>query len=110
MPLIPAHKWNNSIKINFKSTRYLKDCFTVLNMAFTLPQSNPGQFETQSADNTLINLGIGCKVTVMKMAFDVNLNGNNLLNKTYISHLSRLKPDGIPNMGRNIVVGVTFNM
>jgi iron complex outermembrane receptor protein len=110
LPLIPAHKWNNSIKTNFKSTRYLKDCFAVLNMAFTLPQSNPGQFETQSADNTLINLGIGCKVTVMKMAFDVNLNGNNLLNKTYISHLSRLKPDGIPNMGRNIVVGVTFNM
>jgi hypothetical protein len=30
-------------------------------------------------------------VKVGKTAFDVNLNGNNLLDKSYIAHLSRLK-------------------
>ena len=110
LPLIPANKWNNSIKTEFKSTKYLKDSFAVLNIEYTLPQNNPGQFETKSDDYTLINLGLGSKVTLGKTAFEVNLNGNNLLNKTYISHLSRLKPDGIPNIGRNIILGVNFTI
>ncbi len=110
LPLIPANKWNNSIKTEFKSTKYLKDSFAVLNIEYTLPQNNPGQFETKTDDYTLINVGLGSKVTLRKTAFEVNLNGNNLLNKTYISHLSRLKPDGIPNIGRNIILGVNFNI
>ncbi len=110
LPLIPANKWNNSIKTEVKSTKYLKDSFAVLNIEYTLPQNNPGQFETKSDDYTLINLGLGSKVTLGKTAFEVNLNGNNLLNKTYISHLSRLKPDGIPNIGRNIILGVNFTI
>jgi hypothetical protein len=40
----------------------------------------------------------------------ININGNNLFNKSYIAHLSRLKNDGIPNVGRNIVLGINFNL
>lgn len=110
LPLIPANKWNNAIKIEFQSTQYLKDSFAVLNVEHTLNQNNPGPFETKSNDYTLLNLGFGGKVTFGKMVFDVNLNANNLLNKIYISHLSRLKNDGIPNIGRNIILGVNFNI
>ncbi len=108
LPLIPANKWNNSIKTEFKLTKYLKDSFAVLNVEHTLNQNNSGSFETKSNDYTLLNLGFGGKVTLGKIVFDVNLNANNLLNKTYISHLSRLKNDGIPNIGRNLVLGINF--
>jgi iron complex outermembrane receptor protein len=110
LPLIPANKWNNALKTEFKSTKFIKDGFAVLNVEYTLDQNNPNQFETKSNDYTLVNLGFGGKITFGKMAFDVNLNGNNLFNKTYISHLSRLKTDGIPNIGRNIVLGINFNI
>ena len=110
LPLIPANKWNNSLKTEFKSAKYFKDSFAVLNVAYTLNQNNPSQFETKTNDYTLINIGFGGKVTFGKTAFDVNMNANNLLNKTYISHLSRLKTDGIPNIGRNIVLGINFNI
>lgn len=110
LPLIPANKWNNSIKTEFKSTKYLKDSFAVLNVEYTLDQNNPSQFETKTNDYTLVNLGFGGKVTLGKTAFDVNLNANNLFDKTYISHLSRLKTDSIPNIGRNIVLGVNFTI
>ena len=76
----------------------------------TLDQNNPSQFETKSNDYTLINFGLGGKVTIGKTAFDVNLNANNLFDKTYISHLSRLKTDGIPNIGRNIMMGINFTI
>ena len=108
LPLIPANKWNNSFKTEFKSTKYLKDSFAVLNVEHTLNQNNPGPFETKSNDYTLLNLGFGGRVTLGKMVFEVNLNANNLLDRKYISHLSRLKNDGIPNIGRNIVLGINF--
>lgn len=110
LPLIPANKWNNNIKTEFESTKYFKDSFAVLNVEYTLNQNNPSQFETKSNDYTLVNLGFGGKVVLGKTSFDVNLNANNLFDKTYISHLSRLKTDGIPNIGRNIVLGVNFTI
>jgi iron complex outermembrane receptor protein len=110
LPLIPANKWNNAIKTEFKPTKYFKDSFAVLNVEYVFNQNNPSQFETKSNDYTLLNLGLGGKVTFGKMIFDVNLNANNLLDKMYISHLSRLKTDGIPNIGRNVVLGVNFNI
>ncbi len=110
LPLIPANKWNNAIKTEFKETKYLKDSFAVLNIEYNLDQNNPSQFETKTNDYTLVNLGFGGKITLGKTVFDVNLNANNLFDKTYISHLSRLKTDGIPNIGRNIVLGVNFNI
>lgn len=110
LPLIPANKWNNALKTEFKSTKFIKDGFAVLNVEYTLDQNNPNQFETKSNDYTLVNLGFGGKITFGKMAFDVNLNANNLFDKTYISHLSRLKTDGIPNIGRNVVLVIIFNI
>jgi len=67
-------------------------------------------FETKSNGYTLVNLGIGGDLKFGKTAFNINLNGNNLLNKSYIAHLSRLKTDEIPNIGRNIVLEINFNI
>jgi iron complex outermembrane receptor protein len=110
LPLIPAMKWNNSIKTEFKSTKWFKDGFAVLNVEHTLNQNNPGLFETNTTDYTLLNFGFGGKITLGKTAFDVNLNANNIFDKIYFSHLSRLKNDGIPNMGRTIVLGINCSI
>jgi iron complex outermembrane receptor protein len=110
LPLIPAMKWNNSIKTEFKSTKWFKDGFAVLNVEHTLNQNNPGLFETNTTDYTLLNFGFGGKITLGKTAFDVNLNANNIFDKMYFSHLSRLKNDGIPNMGRTIVLGINCSI
>lgn len=110
LPLIPANKWNNVIKTEFKPTKYFKDSFAVVNIEYVFNQNNPSQFETKSNDYTLLNLGLGGKVTFGKIIFDINLNANNLLDKKYISHLSRLKTDGIPNIGRNFMFGINFTI
>jgi iron complex outermembrane receptor protein len=110
LPLIPAMKWNNSIKTEFNITKWLQEGFAVLNVEHTLSQKYPGLFETNSADFTLLNLGFGGKFIFGKLDFDVNINANNLLDKRYVSHLSRLKNDGIPNIGRTIVLGIKFSI
>lgn len=110
LPLIPANKWNNTIRTEFKSKNWLEDGFASLNISSTFNQNNVSGFETKSNGYTLVNLGFGGKIKFGKTDFDINLNGNNLFNKTYIAHLSRLKTDGIPNIGRNIVLGLNFNI
>ena len=110
LPLIPANNWNNTIRTEFKIKNWLEDGFATLNFSSTFNQNNVSGFETKSNGYTLVNLGFGGKVKLGKTAFEINLNGNNLLDKSYIAHLSRLKNDGIPNIGRNIVFGVNFNL
>lgn len=110
LPLIPANNWNNTIRTEFKIKNWLEDGFATLNVSSTFNQKNVSGFETESNGYNLVNLGFGGTVKLGKTAFDVNVNGNNLFDKRYIAHLSRLKTDGIPNIGRNIVLGVNFNL
>jgi iron complex outermembrane receptor protein len=76
----------------------------------TFDQNHVSDFETETGGYTLVNLGVGGKITSYGAKFNVSLNANNVFDKTYIAHLSRLKPDGIPNIGRNVVLGVNFNL
>ncbi|MDN3675638.1 TonB-dependent receptor [Flavobacterium branchiarum] len=110
LPLIPANNWNNTIRTEFNIKNWFQDGFATLNVSSTFNQDNVSGFETASKSYSLVNLGFGGKVKFGKTAFDVNINGNNLFDKKYIAHLSRLKTDGIPNIGRNIVLGVNFNL
>ena len=110
LPLIPANKWNNTFKGDFNIKKWWKEGFATLNIESTFAQNNNSEFETRTNDYTLINMGLGGKITVSKSVFNFNLNVNNALDKTYVSHLSRLKTDGIPNIGRNIILGVNFTI
>ena len=69
-----------------------------------------GEFETKTNDYLLLTSGIGTDIQLKKSTFNLFLTASNLLNKQYLAHLSRLKTDGINNMGRNIVLGVNFNL
>ncbi|MGC4040723.1 MAG: TonB-dependent receptor [Flavobacterium sp.] len=110
LPLIPANKWNNNFRGEFNIKNWWKEGFATINIESTFAQNNNSEFETRSNDYTLVNLGLGGKIIIGKSMFNFNLNANNIFDKTYISHLSRLKSDGIPNIGRNIVVGVNFTI
>jgi len=108
LPLIPANKFSNTLRTEFE-WQWLKKAYALVNVDYVFNQSNVSTFETKSLDYTLLNLGFGSTVAFGKTKFDLSLNANNLLDKSYISHLSRLKTDGIPNIGRNITLGLNFN-
>ncbi|WP_293891408.1 TonB-dependent receptor [Flavobacterium sp.] len=108
LPLIPANKWNNNFKGEFELKNWWKEGFATLNIESTFAQNNNGEFETKTSGYTLINLGLGGKININKATFNFNLNVNNVLDKRYVSHLSRLKSDGIPNIGRNVILGINF--
>ncbi|RXR24115.1 TonB-dependent receptor [Flavobacterium stagni] len=110
LPLIPANKVTGTFRAELKDGKRWKESFASVNTEHIFAQNNPGVFETSTRDYTLVNLAFGTKLTLGKSSFDLSLNANNLFDKTYVSHLSRLKVDGIPNMGRTIVLGLNYTL
>lgn len=109
LPLIPANQWKNNFRVNFDVSKNLKNSFVFLQANYTFNQNRIGNFETKTNDYLLLSTGLGTDIQLKKSTFNLFLTATNLLNKQYVAHLSRLKTDGINNMGRNIVLGVNFN-
>jgi iron complex outermembrane receptor protein len=109
LPLIPANQFTNTLRTEFHDKKWLTNSFASATLQSVFAQNNVSEFETTSKGYSLLNFAIGGTIQVSKVDFDVNLNLNNALDKTYISHLSRLKPENIPNIGRNFIASIKFN-
>ena len=109
LPLIPANQWKNNFRANFDVSKNIKNSFVFFQANYTFNQNKIGDFETKTNDYLLLSTGVGTDIQLNKATFNLFLTATNLLNKQYVAHLSRLKSDGIDNMGRNIVLGVNFN-
>jgi len=110
LPLIPANQWNNTLRTEFIDKQWLKNGYASLKLESTFAQKNNSAFETNSSAYNLVHIALGGKVILNKTKFELNLNINNVFDTQYIAHLSRLKTDGIQNIGRNIVVGLSFDI
>lgn len=110
LPLLPANQWKNNFRANFDISKNIKNSFVFFQANYTFNQNRIGNFETKTNDYLLLSSGIGTDIQLKKATFNLFLTATNLLNKQFVAHLSRLKTDGIINMGRNIVLGVNFNL
>ncbi|MFD2908341.1 TonB-dependent receptor domain-containing protein [Flavobacterium ardleyense] len=110
LPLIPANQWKNNIRTEFTLKDWLQKGYASVFFNYTFAQNNFSTFETKTNDYLLVNLAIGGKIKIGKNYLNASVNGNNLLNKTYVNHLSRLKTDGIYNIGRNIIGTISFDL
>ena len=88
----------------------MQNGFASLTLESNFKQNNISEFETTTSGYNLVNIGVGGTLKFTKLNVDINLNVNNLLNKSYISHLSRLKAGGIENIGRNIIMNLKFEL
>jgi len=116
LPFTPAPKWISELKAEIRNTgKVLKKSFVSLGIEHEFRQNHiysAYQTETVTDAYTLINAGLGTDVVLNKQTlFSVYLNGTNLGDISYQSHLSRLKyapvnnatgRPGVFNMGRNI--------
>lgn len=110
LPLIPANNWNNTFRTEFNINNWLQNGYASITSQSTFNQNNVGDFETKTAGYNILNLGFGGDVLIGKNTFSTSISVNNLFNKKYISHLSRLKSDNILNIGRNFVIGINVTL
>lgn len=109
LPLIPANSLTNIIRIEFNKP-WIEKGYTFIKLKSTFNQNNVSPFEIATPGYNLLSAGLGGNFSLFNKELSFTISGNNLTNITYINHLSRLRPDGIFNIGRNINIGFTYNL
>lgn len=118
LPLIPAARYIGDLKGEFlKKGKGLRNLIVSLEVDHTFDQNNAFtaySTETSTPGYTLLNASLSTDIAVKgKTLFSIFLNGINLTDVAYQSHLSRLKytdlnaitgRQGVFNMGRNFSI------
>jgi iron complex outermembrane receptor protein len=116
LPLTPAPKWQSSLQVDIpKDFKHLDNLYIKLSLENYFEQDHyysAYNTETATPGYTLWNIGSGTDfIKGSKKICSLFITVNNLTNKAYQSHLSRLKyagtnyvtgRTGIYNMGRNV--------
>lgn len=124
LPNIPPLHTLSELRADFDWGNTLKNAFVKLQYAYTASQNRYFSYnntETSTPGYGLVNAGMGTDIINRKggTILSVTILTNNIFNKAYQSHLSRLKyfeeypgnftgHNGIYNMGRNIGLNITI--
>lgn len=120
LPFTPAPRWNSSLRYDFiRDGQLLNNTYAGIDMECDLRQNHfyaAGGTETATPSYTLFNLSAGTELRCHgRKVASIVLTANNIFNRAYQSHLSRLKYEdvnnitgrrGVYNMGRNFGVKV----
>ncbi|NQX31782.1 TonB-dependent receptor [Pedobacter boryungensis] len=106
LPFIPAASLNNELRFE-PTIKGLKDSFIKVGLTNVFKQDRFDSFETETDGYTLLDAGIGTSLKVKNGKINLWITGQNLGNKLYYNHLSRYKPAGIYNSGRNVSFGIS---
>ncbi len=111
LPLIPATNINTTLKVEFTSSNKFRVKDIHVQDIYKFTQDRAGQFETSTASYNILNIGMNLVLRTKGQPIEMRLGIKNVLNTTYIDHLARFKPLGIPNPGINGYIGlkVKFN-
>ena len=104
LPFIPPLTFNQTFNLNFSSDYSLEIDFIAKSK-----QSRVSMFEEETDGYSLLNLSGNWMTSLLGNDLNVFWSIDNVFDKEYYDHLSRLKRIGIPEMGRNISVGLKYN-
>ncbi|MFD1095779.1 TonB-dependent receptor [Salegentibacter chungangensis] len=111
LPLIPASSLTNTLRVELENkNEKITEKYGFLRLKNVFAKENISRFETTTPAYALLSVGFGSTVNLSSSKIDFSISGTNLLDKAYISHLSRLKSDNIANIGRNIKFSVSWNL
>lgn len=111
LPLIPANSFHTKVAFTInKASKKTRNTEAFISMKNVLKQQNTSGFETSSDGYDLVNIGVSTQLKMQKVSLNLSAGVNNVFDKKYINHLSRLRNDGIFNQGRNLIFGASINL
>lgn len=117
LPMIPAPRWNLDLRYELPDLlhHHLRRSHLAFGMEYNLRQDHFFSFEdteTATPDYAICNLSLGTDIHLRgHNCIEISLVCQNLFDKTYQPHLSRLKytdGGGICAMGRNLAIKVNI--
>lgn len=110
LPLIPQTKVNSTISAEFSKQNKLNIRTIYIQHIYKFKQDRINQFETLTENYSLINMGLSAEINTNNHPIEIKTGLKNLLNTTYIDHLSRFKNVGIANQGIGFYLGLKTKM
>ena len=104
LPFISPLTFNQVFNLDFSDNYSLEIDFLA-----KAKQGRVSTFEETTDGYTLLNLSGVWETQFLDNELDIFWSINNVFDKEYYDHLSRLKTAGIHEMGRNISVGIKYN-
>ena len=118
LPFTPAPRWTAEVKYELTHRgKWLNNAYVAVGMECHLHQNHyykADETETATPSYTLFNLSVGTDLMLCgRKVAELYVMADNLLNRAYQNHLSRLKYTdvnaatgrmGVYNMGRNVVM------
>ncbi len=110
LPLIPANKWANTFRSEFRKSGVFQNIFAAVQYNYYFEQDRVSLFEETTPGYGLFNIQSGTAFKLGQSLATINFGINNLFNVAYTSHLSALKPLQIQNPGRNFILGLKWEL
>lgn len=122
LPMTPAPRWTSELKVELSHGNHLlNNSYVALGLEACMKQDHyykADNTETATPGYALLNLSAGTDLTIRKKKIaELYLIADNLLDRAYQNHLSRLKyadynrvtgRQGVFNMGRNFIIKVVL--
>ncbi len=109
LPFTPQPAIKNEVKYRFKDKKWMEDCFIGINHAYYFAAKGFNRIDRSEKETPayqLVGLGGGGVLLLGSQTINWNVKVQNLLNTSYLNHLSRYRLINVPEQGRNVVFSV----
>ena len=110
LPLIPAVRIISSISASFSHNERGGQGMLFLSHQYNFAQRRTAAFESPSPAYGLVDAGISYELDRKERNYRLKTGVRNLFNTRYIPHLSRFKPMGISNPGRDLYLSLEISL
>lgn len=108
LPYVPAFRWDQGINFKFPDWGSFQEPYLGVNGTWFMDQYRVAPLEEPTPGYCLMGLNAGGSLAIGGQKIDAYLNVANLLNRSYLEHLSLYRPFGVHQLGRNINLHLRF--
>ncbi|WP_209329820.1 TonB-dependent receptor [Lunatimonas salinarum] len=109
LPYIPAFRWNKELTIELSDFGKFSKPYVGVSGVLVFDQNRSAAMEDSTPGYYLLGLNVGSTLLIGGKQVDTYINGTNLLNQTFLDHMSLYRPLGIHQIGRNVSLNIKLS-
>ena len=108
LPFSPPASAIINIKYQKQKIKFIENVYLSIDYRITAPQNNIVPPEETTDGYQIINIGMGCEITVKNQKVNFSFQIQNLLNRKYFNHTSYYRLINVPEPGRNFILNISI--
>ena len=110
IPMMPPYKLNQEITLIKSKAGKFEHAFLRASGLYVFNQNKTYTNELSTPGYLILNIGTGGNISLYKQPFEISIGVNNLFNKQYFDHMSRLRQYGVNGIGMNAFISISWKI